>query len=182
MLPWLAVTLLWYNLNCDLNAYLGPLLVNVFMSSIEEKISDVEDKLPPYYRRYVDDTLTTMPDLLKGLALHPQPHPPRHWVHYGGRKGWMFPVLGIQLLHQAPRIKTIVSVKPTNSGLLLHHHSPVLDPLSCHATPGREAPLSPRRCVSWEGVQNWTTDTRGWFQVTFAIAFRCWKLKVWLSR
>ena len=41
---------------------LGPLLANVFMSSIEEKL-DVERKLPPYYRRYVDDSLTVMPDL-----------------------------------------------------------------------------------------------------------------------
>ena len=41
---------------------LGPLLANVFMSSIEEKL-DVEGKLPPYYRRYVDDTFTVMPDL-----------------------------------------------------------------------------------------------------------------------
>ena len=30
--------------------------------------------------------------------------------------------------------------------------SPVLDPLSCHATPGRD-----RRCVTGEGVQNWTS-------------------------
>ena len=39
-------------------------------------------------------------------------------------------------------------------------YSPVLDPLSCHATPGREGPgswtLSPHRCVTGEGVQNWT--------------------------
>ena len=41
---------------------LGPLLANVFMSSIEEKL-DVDGKLPPYYRRYVDDTFTVMPDL-----------------------------------------------------------------------------------------------------------------------
>jgi len=32
------------------------------MSFIEEKL-DVEGKLPPYYRRYVDDTFTVMPDL-----------------------------------------------------------------------------------------------------------------------
>ena len=36
---------------------LGPLLANVFMSSIEEKL-DVERKLPSYCYRYVDDTLT----------------------------------------------------------------------------------------------------------------------------
>ena len=41
---------------------LGPLLANVFMSSLEEKL-ELEGKLPPYYCRYVDDTLTVMPDI-----------------------------------------------------------------------------------------------------------------------
>ena len=41
---------------------LGPLLANVFMCSIEDKL-DQDDKLPSYYRRYVDDTFTIMPDM-----------------------------------------------------------------------------------------------------------------------
>ena len=41
---------------------LGPLLANVFMSSLEEKL-ELEGKLPDYYRRYVDDTLTLMPNI-----------------------------------------------------------------------------------------------------------------------
>ena len=40
---------------------LGPLLANVFMCSIEETL-DREGKMPSYYRRYVDDTLTIMPN------------------------------------------------------------------------------------------------------------------------
>jgi len=36
---------------------LGPLLANVFMWSIEDKL-DQDGKLPSYYRRYVDDTFT----------------------------------------------------------------------------------------------------------------------------
>ena len=36
---------------------LRPLLTNVFMSSLEEKL-ELEGKLPDYYRRYVDETLT----------------------------------------------------------------------------------------------------------------------------
>ena len=36
---------------------LGPLLANVFISSIEENL-EREVKLPSFYRRYVDDTLT----------------------------------------------------------------------------------------------------------------------------
>ena len=40
---------------------LGPLLANVFMCSIEAKLQQ-DGKLPSFYRRYVDDTLTIMPD------------------------------------------------------------------------------------------------------------------------
>lgn len=36
---------------------LGPLLANVFLSSLEENLES-EGKLPVFYRRYVDDTLT----------------------------------------------------------------------------------------------------------------------------
>ena len=35
---------------------LGPLMANTFMCSIEEKLES-EDKLPSFYKRYVDDTL-----------------------------------------------------------------------------------------------------------------------------
>ena len=41
---------------------LGPLLTNVFMSSIEATL-ERQEKLPSFYRRYVDDTLTVMRDL-----------------------------------------------------------------------------------------------------------------------
>jgi len=41
---------------------LGPLLANVFMCSIEDKLNQ-DCKLPSYYRRYVDDTFTIMPDI-----------------------------------------------------------------------------------------------------------------------
>ena len=41
---------------------LGPLLANTFMCSMEEKLEE-KDELPSFYKRYVDDTLTIMPDL-----------------------------------------------------------------------------------------------------------------------
>ena len=41
---------------------LGPLLANVFMSLIEDNL-EREGKLPSFYRRYVDDTLTIMPNI-----------------------------------------------------------------------------------------------------------------------
>lgn len=47
---------------CSDEVPLKPLLASVFMSSVKEKL-DIQGKLPPYYRRYVHDTLYMMPDL-----------------------------------------------------------------------------------------------------------------------
>ena len=105
---------------------LGPLLANVFMSSVEEKL-DVEGKLPPYYRRYVDDTFTVMPDLSTAkdfLNTLNHAHPTIKFTMEVEKDG-MLPFLGTQLLNRVPRIETKVFVKPTNSGLLLHYHSHV---------------------------------------------------------
>nr|XP_058960681.1 uncharacterized protein LOC131787616 [Pocillopora verrucosa] len=41
---------------------LGPLLANVFMCHLKERLS-VDDLIPSYYKRYVDDTLAIMPGL-----------------------------------------------------------------------------------------------------------------------
>lgn len=41
---------------------LGPLMANTFMCSIEEKLAR-ENKLPDFYRRYVDNTFALVPDL-----------------------------------------------------------------------------------------------------------------------
>ena len=38
---------------------LGPRMANAFLCSIEEKLEQ-DNKLPEFYRRYVDDTFTTM--------------------------------------------------------------------------------------------------------------------------
>ena len=105
---------------------LGPLLANVLMSSIEEKL-DVEGKLPPYYRRYVDHTLTVIPDLSTArdfLNTLKHAHTAIKFT-MEVENGGMLPFLGIQLLNRAPRIETKVFVKPTNSGLLLHYYSHV---------------------------------------------------------
>ena len=41
---------------------LGPLLANTFMCSIEEKLES-EDKLPSFYKRYMDDVLAAVKDI-----------------------------------------------------------------------------------------------------------------------
>ena len=56
---------------------LGPLLANVFMSHIEETL-EREDKRLSFYRRYVDDTLTIVPNI--GTALNVP-----HKIHDGNR-------------------------------------------------------------------------------------------------
>ena len=109
-----------------MGSLLGPLLANVFMSSIKEKL-DAEGKLPPYHRRYVYDTLTVMPDLSIArdfLNTLNHAHVAIEFTMEVENDG-MLPFLGIQLLNRAPRIETKVFVKPTNSGLLLHYHSHV---------------------------------------------------------
>ena len=58
---------------------LGPVLANVFMCSIKERLEQ-EDKMPTYYRRFVDDTLTIMPILY--VVLHTECH--GRWWHEVG--------------------------------------------------------------------------------------------------
>ena len=41
---------------------LGPLRANTFLCSIEEKLQN-ENKLPDFYKRYVDDTLAAIKDV-----------------------------------------------------------------------------------------------------------------------
>lgn len=44
---------------------LGPLLANMFMCSVEEKLE--ENELSSFYKRYVGDSLTIMPDLNEAI-------------------------------------------------------------------------------------------------------------------
>ena len=105
---------------------LGPLLANVFIFSIKETLEH-EGKLPSYYRRYVDDMLTVMPDVLTATEfLHTLKHAYSSvkFTMEIENKGMLL-FLGIQLLNRAPRVKTKVCVEPTNTGLLIHFHSRV---------------------------------------------------------
>ena len=106
---------------------LGPLLANVFMCSIEDKL-DQDGKLPSYYWRYVNaDTFTIMPDIASAeiyLDTLNHCHPSAKFTM---EVEWnaSLPFIGAELLNLAPRIKTKVYVKPTNTGLLLHYQSHV---------------------------------------------------------
>ena len=78
---------------------LGPLLANVFTGSVEETL-EREGRMPLFYKRYVDDKLTILPDTTSTASF-------------------------FRVLNRAPQIETNVYVKPTNTGLLLHYHSHV---------------------------------------------------------
>ncbi|XP_078379906.1 uncharacterized protein LOC144662828 [Oculina patagonica] len=105
---------------------LGPLLANVFMGYIEETL-EREGKMPSFYKRYVNDTFSIMPDLTSAatfLQVLDNCHPSVNFT-METEKDRVLPFLGMQLLNRAPNIKTKVHIKPTNTGLLLHYQSHV---------------------------------------------------------
>ena len=105
---------------------LGPLMANVFMCHLEEKFA-CDGMVPSLYKRYVDDTLATMPntdaaaDFLTTLnGLHPSLKftmelPIDH----------MIPFIGMEIIKNGIELETRVYRKPTNTGLLVHFQSHV---------------------------------------------------------
>ena len=103
---------------------LGPLMANVFMCHLEEKLTR-DGLIPHLYRRYVDDTLARMPNTdaatmflttLNGL------HPSLSFtmeLTVDDR----IPFIGIEIIKNGTKLETQVYRKPTNTGLLLHFHS-----------------------------------------------------------
>ena len=84
---------------------------------------------PSYYRRYVDDTFTLIPDILSaGIFLDTlnNCHPSVKFTIEVERNASL-PFISIELLNLAPRIKTKVYVKLINTGLILHHQSHILN-------------------------------------------------------
>ena len=96
------------------------------MCSIEERL-EREGKIPTYYRRYVDDTLTVLPNKTVAdnfLAILNDCHASNNFT-METETSCMLPFLGVQLLNKSTHIETKVYVKPTNTGLLLHYNSHV---------------------------------------------------------
>ena len=80
---------------------LGPLSANVFMRSIEEQL-DLNGKMPEFYRRYVDDTLTIMPSVNAAsnfLQVLNACHPSVSFTMEVESDG-MLPFVGIQILNK----------------------------------------------------------------------------------
>ena len=105
---------------------LGPLMANVFICHLEDKLAR-DDMVPSLYKRYVDDTLARMPntdaaaDFLTTLnGVHPSLKftmelPAGNWI----------PFIGIEIIKNGTELETLVYRKPTNTGLLLHFQSHV---------------------------------------------------------
>ena len=103
---------------------LGPLMANVFMCHLEDKLTR-DGVMPTLYRQYVDDTLAKMPsteaaaDFLTTLnSLHPNLSftmelPVDNKI----------PFIGMEIIKNGTQIETQVYRKPTNTGLLLHLQS-----------------------------------------------------------
>ena len=99
---------------------LGPLLANVFMCSIEKNLEQ-HGQFPPYYRRYVDDTLTVTPVRMTAghfLDTLNSTHPFLKFTMEIEREGSL-PFIGIELLNRAPKIES--TKEPTH----LHFQSQV---------------------------------------------------------
>ena len=105
---------------------LGPLMANAFMCNIEKQL-ETENKMPTFYKRYVDDTLSTMPDFETAsefLTTLKNGHPSIDFtmeLEENGRLAF----LGMNIIRNGSRLDTKVYRKPTDTGLLLHYHSHV---------------------------------------------------------
>ena len=107
---------------------LGPLMAISFMCNIEKQL-ETENKMPAFYKRYVDDTLSTMPDsetASEFLTTLNNSHPSIDFTMELEENGRL-PFLGMEMdiIRNGSRLDTKVYRKPTDTGLLLHYHSHV---------------------------------------------------------
>ena len=100
---------------------LGPLMANAFMCSIEEKLAH-ENKLPNFYKRYVDDTFALVPDLTAPtdfLSVLDDAHPVIQFTMKTALNNSL-PFVGMVITKINNHLNTSVCRKKTNKALLLH--------------------------------------------------------------
>ena len=105
---------------------LGPLLANTFMCSIEEKLEE-KNELPSFYKRYVDDTFTIMPDHNKANDFFDKLNSCHENLNFTMEIAEQNTIsfVGMNITKCGNRLETSVHRKSTNTGLLLHYHSHV---------------------------------------------------------
>ena len=103
---------------------LGPLLANMFMCSIEEKLEE-KNELPSFYKHYVDDTLTIVPDLNEADIFLDKLNSCHRNLKFTMEiaEQSTIPFVGMNITKSGNRLETSVYRKSTNTGLLLHYHS-----------------------------------------------------------
>ena len=105
---------------------LGPLMANAFMCSIEERLLN-QAKMPNFYKRYVDDTFSIMPNVETAeafLSTLNDSHPSISFTMELATNGKL-PFLGVEIVKHMSRLETKVYKRPTDTGLLLHYQSHV---------------------------------------------------------
>ncbi|KAL9986971.1 hypothetical protein ACROYT_G001201 [Oculina patagonica] len=105
---------------------LGPLMANTFMCNIEKQL-ETRNEMPAFYKRYVDDTLSAMPDVETAsefLITLNNSHPSINFTMELEENGRL-PFLGMDIIRNGCHLDMKVYRKPTDTGLLLHYHSHV---------------------------------------------------------
>ena len=101
-------------------------LIAESMSSVEEKL-ELQNKLPSFYKRYVDDTLALVcdhSDTTDFLTTLNEAHPSIHFTMEAATNNRL-PFIGMEVIKIDHRLETCVYRKKTNKGLLLHYESHV---------------------------------------------------------
>ena len=94
------------------------------MCEIEKQL-EIENKLPIFYKRFVDDTLSAMPDPEAAsdfLETLNKSHPSIDFTMELEENGRL-PFLGMDVIRNSCRLDTTVYRKPTDKGLLLRYQS-----------------------------------------------------------
>ena len=105
---------------------LGPLMTNELMCNIEEKLEN-QNKMPAFYKRHVDDTLSKRCDVSSAsefLLTMNEIHPSLSFTMELKDSGKL-PFLGMVIIRNGLQLDTKVYVKPTDTGLLLLYQSHV---------------------------------------------------------
>ena len=96
------------------------------MCNIEKQL-EARIKMPAFYKHYVDDTLSTMPNeetASEFIMTLNHGHPSINYTMELEENGRL-PFLGMEIIRNGCHLDTKVYRKPTDTGLLLHYHSHV---------------------------------------------------------
>ena len=99
-------------------------MANAFMCSAEEKLA-CENKLPSFYKGYVDDTLALVRDLSDAtnlLTCLNEAHPSIQFTMEVATNDRL-PFIGMEIIKIDGSLETCAHRKKTNKGLLLHYQS-----------------------------------------------------------